>query len=97
MEEGSSSIEIDLYSKGTSRQICPMAVAGRYLATDRCMMESGLMEKCREKAYFSEKMELHIQASGSTTSNTATDTRNGRMEQNIKVISQRERKRVMAH
>ena len=96
MEEESSSIEIDLYSKGTSRQICPMAVAGRYLATEKCMRESGWMEKCRVRAYFSGRMELHIQANGSITSNMATGTRNGRMERSMRVISQKERKRAMA-
>ena len=96
MGEASSSIETGRYLKGISRQICPTVVAGRYLATEKCMRESGLMAKCRVRVYFSGRMELHIQVSGSTIYNMAMGTRNGRMERSMRVISQGERKRVMA-
>ena len=54
------------------------------------------MAKCRVRVYFSGRMELHIQVSGSTIYNMAMGTRNGRMERSMRVISQGERKRVMA-
>ena len=53
------------------------------------------MEKCRGRAYFLRRMELHIQVSGSTISNMDMGTRNGKMERSMRVISQKERKRAM--
>ena len=56
--------------------------------------DNGKTEKCMEKESFSNKTAPHIQVNGSTTYNTATVIRNGQMEQNIKVISSKEKSKV---
>lgn len=72
--------------KATGSLIFPMAQGEKYSTTGKCMKVTGWMEEWKVKVFSSEKMELHIQDNGLTTNKTGTDTRNGPMEPNMRVI-----------
>jgi len=95
MAEESSLTEISLYLKDTGKEISQTGQADAYLITGKYTKDSGSMVEWKVREFYSNKMELPIQGSGSIIYNTVMGTKNGPTEQNIKAALIKEPKKDM--